>query len=71
MAETAAEVAARLAALKEAISSGALRVKYADRDVTYRSLDEMIRIRDELESQVNTVPPRIQAVRIVTRSGWW
>ncbi len=32
--------------LCEAISQGARRVKYADKEVEYRSLDEMIRIRD-------------------------
>ncbi|HBS81010.1 MAG: hypothetical protein CMK99_13610 [Pseudomonas sp.] len=29
--------------LKEAIAGGELMVRYADRSVTYRSLDEMIR----------------------------
>lgn len=32
--------------LNEAIAQGALKVKYADKEVEYRSLDEMIRIRD-------------------------
>lgn len=36
-------------ALNTAIYSGALKVKYADREVGYRSLDEMIRIRDDLK----------------------
>jgi len=31
-------------ALQEAIAEGALSVRYADKSVTYRSLDEMIRI---------------------------
>lgn len=35
-----------LATLEEAISSGALEVQYTDKKVKYRSLDEMIRIRD-------------------------
>lgn len=36
---------ADLTALDRAIAAGALRVKHADRDVTYRSLEEMMRIR--------------------------
>ena len=38
--------------LKEAIASGALRVKFADRDVTYRSLQEMREILQNLEDEV-------------------
>lgn len=39
-------------ALEKAIATGATRVKYADKEVEYRSLDEMLRtlkmIKDEL-----------------------
>lgn len=35
----------QLAALEEAISSGAMSVSYEGKSVTYRSLDEMIRLR--------------------------
>lgn len=35
-----------LDAIEEAIASGALKVKYADKEVVYRSLDEMRKIRD-------------------------
>lgn len=35
-----------LDAIEEAIASGALKVKYADKEVTYRSLDEMMKVRD-------------------------
>lgn len=35
----------QLDALDQAIAEGALTVKYADKQVTYRSLDEMLRIR--------------------------
>lgn len=37
---------AQLDALDEAIASGALTVKYADKEVTYRSLNDMLRIRE-------------------------
>jgi hypothetical protein len=32
--------------LEEAIAQGALRVRYSDKEVTYRSLAEMLQIRD-------------------------
>lgn len=35
---------AQLDATQEAYASGSLRVKYSDKEVTYRSLDEMERI---------------------------
>lgn len=37
---------AQLDALEAAIAEGSLIVKYADKSVQYRSLDEMIRIRE-------------------------
>lgn len=39
---------AQLTALEDAIASGALRVKYSDKEITYRSIDEMLRVRDFL-----------------------
>lgn len=38
----------RLQALEEAIAEGALRVKYSDKEVEYRSLKEMMKIRDTM-----------------------
>ena len=35
-----------LAAIESAIAKGVKTVKYTDREVTYRSLDEMLKIRD-------------------------
>lgn len=40
--------------LKQAIALGALRVRYADRDVTYRSLDEMRETLGMMEAEVGT-----------------
>lgn len=37
---------ADLDALNAAIAQGALRVKYSDKEVEYRSLPEMLQIRD-------------------------
>ncbi|PWU29555.1 MULTISPECIES: phage head-tail joining protein [Pseudomonas] len=39
-------------ALKAAIAEGALSVRFADRSVTYRSVDEMIRILRHMESDL-------------------
>ncbi|MFZ5959845.1 phage head-tail joining protein [Pseudomonas knackmussii] len=39
-------------ALKAAIAEGALMVRFADRSVTYRSIDEMIRILRLMESDL-------------------
>lgn len=39
----------KLMALEEAIAEGALRVKYSDKEVEYRSLTEMLKIRDTMK----------------------
>lgn len=41
-----------LAALDEAIATGALTVKYGDKTVTYRSLDEMLRIKKLMQNEL-------------------
>ena len=38
--------------LKAAIAGGELSVRYADRSVTYRSIDEMIRILKLMEAEL-------------------
>jgi hypothetical protein len=38
----------QLSALEEAIAKGVLTVRYQDRWITYRSLDEMFKIRNEM-----------------------
>jgi parvulin-like peptidyl-prolyl isomerase len=43
---------AQLAALEAAIAEGALTVKYQDKQVTYRSLDEMIRLRNMMRREM-------------------
>lgn len=40
--------------LTEAISLGALQVKYADKDVTYRSLNEMLTLKNLMEKDLGT-----------------
>ncbi|MCM5528958.1 phage head-tail joining protein [Parasegetibacter sp. NRK P23] len=44
----------QLSALNEAISQGAMRVKYADKEVEYRTLNEMLRLRDLMEKELGT-----------------
>lgn len=43
----------QLAALEAAIASGTLRVSYGDKDVTYRSLDEMLRLRETMRQAID------------------
>lgn len=42
----------QLTTLEAAIAEGTLRVKYADKEVQYRSLDEMLRIRELMRRDV-------------------
>jgi hypothetical protein len=39
-----------------AIAQGALTVKYADKEVTYRTLNEMLRIKNLMESELGLNP---------------
>lgn len=41
-----------LTALDEAISSGALEVQYTDKRVRYRSLDDMIKLRNLMKREL-------------------
>lgn len=49
--------------LREAIALGATRVRIADRDVTYRSLDEMRSLLREMEAQVAGTK-RVRQIRV-------
>ena len=44
---------ADLDAINEAIASGAVEVEYADKKVRYRSLDDMKRVRTEIENELS------------------
>ena len=48
--------ASDLEEIEKAIKSGTLRVKYSDREVQYRSLQEMLQIRDMIAREVGTKP---------------
>lgn len=45
----------QLTALDAAIATGSLEVKYADKQVTYRSLAEMLRIRALMATELGLV----------------
>jgi hypothetical protein len=47
----------QLTALETAIARGTLRVKYGERDVTYRSLDEMLKLRGVMRRELGLVDP--------------
>lgn len=44
--------AAQLAALREAIATGATTISFEGRHITYRSLEEMIRIERTMSSDI-------------------
>lgn len=58
--------------LKAAIAQGALRVRYADRDVQYRSLEEMKDLLGMMQSDVDRAAgvKRTKQTRFTTRKGW-
>lgn len=47
---------ADLDALKAAIATGARRVRFQTHETEFRSLDEMLRIRDEIATEVAGAP---------------
>jgi hypothetical protein len=42
----------QLEALEEAISTGTYQVMYGSKTVTYRSLDEMLKLRDRMKKEL-------------------
>lgn len=45
----------KLDALENAIAEGVLKVKYQDKEVQYRSLDEMLRLRDLMRREMGLI----------------
>lgn len=45
----------QLDALEAAIAQGALKVKYENKEVEYRSLEEMLKLRDLMRSELGLV----------------
>lgn len=52
------------AALEQAIASGVLTVRYADRTVTYQSTEAMLKVLKQMEAQINPRPRRRMTTRV-------
>lgn len=49
-------------AIQKAIALGALKVKYQDREVQYRSLDEMIEILNMMQKSVGNISGKLRVI---------
>jgi len=47
----------QLQALEEAIAQGALTIEFNGKRITYRSLDEMMRLRDQMKKSLGNTQP--------------
>lgn len=58
-------------ALKKAIGTGALRVRFVDREVTYRSLEEMRKTLAMMQADLAEAEgrPRTRQTRFITSKG--
>lgn len=63
---------AHLDALRDARASGALRVKFADREVTYRSDAEMKALEAEMQAEIQKASGqrRVRMLRLDGSTGW-
>ena len=61
-----------IAKLKSAIAQGVTRVRYADRDVQYMSLEEMKDVLGMMQVEVDRAAgvKRTKQTRFTTRKGW-
>jgi hypothetical protein len=55
--------------LKKSIAEGVLKVRFADREVTYRSLDEMRQTLSMMQSEVGAVAGRPRRRRTLFATG--
>ncbi|MCF5171200.1 hypothetical protein WH299_19770 [Pseudomonas sp. MYb541] len=54
-----------LEAIERAIARGEKTVRYSDRTVEYRSIDELLKARDEIRtSLINAAGPRSRVIRL-------
>lgn len=56
-----------LTRLEAAIAGGELRVKYRDREVTYRSLAEMLQLRDLMRRELGVALPTTRKVAQISK----
>jgi len=59
--------AADLAAIEAALYRGEQSVTFADRSVTYRSIDDLLKARDLIKAELTTRP---RQTLIVASKGW-
>lgn len=57
----------QLDALEKAIAEGTLRVKYENKEVEYRSLEDMLKVRDLIRKELGIVSSKGQRI-IATHS---
>ena len=72
MADTIISLQKRIDALKKARDSGVLRVSHGDSDVTYRSLDEILRAIAAAEREIAVLSGsqgRVTAYKFTSRKG--
>lgn len=60
---------AQLDALEEAIATGSRRVKYADKEVEYASLTEMLRVRDLIRKSLGQVATNSTRFKVSASKG--
>jgi len=53
-----------LTVLESAIASGATSVKYADKEVTYRSLSDMFQLREQMKKELGITDPADNGRRV-------
>ena len=58
-----------LTALDEAIASGALEVQYTDKRVKYRSIDDMIKVRNLIKKELGLTDTSKRRKTAVTGKG--
>jgi hypothetical protein len=56
-------------ALMDAIGQGALIVKYADKEVEYRNLDDMLRLKSLMENDLGIATEIRRTIKSTFRSG--
>lgn len=58
---------AQLKALEDAIANGSLMVQYGDKRVQYRSLDEMLKLREIMKREIYGSATSGEAARVKTK----
>jgi len=58
-----------LTAIENAIKTGTLAVAYRDKKVQYRSLDEMLRIRDLMRAELGITSGKNNAIKMSFSKG--